>query len=162
MIVRSARAEDAAGIADIWNSYIRDTAVTFTTVEKTQDGIAADIAARRGGGLAFLVAEAEGALAGFATSFPFRGGPGYRHTLEHSVLLAPGAERRGAGRALMARLEEAAREGGAHVLVAGVGGENTAGIAFHAAMGFETVGEMPQVGRKFGRWMALVLMQKIL
>ena len=159
MSVRAAVPEDAGAIAGIWNPYIRDTAVTFTTEEKTEAGLAADIAARPG---AFFVAEEDGAVQGFATAFPFRGGPGYRHTMEHTVQLAPEARGRGMGRALMDRLEEALGERGCHVLVAGVSGENAAGIAFHKAIGFETVGRMPQVGAKFDRWMDLVLMQKIL
>lgn len=162
MRVRTARAGDAARIAEIWNHYVRHTAATFTTAEKTEAGIAADIAARGRGGAAFLVAEEAGAVVGFATSFQFRRGPGYRHTMEHSVLLAPEHRGHGTGRGLMAALEAAARAGGAHVLVACVSGENPAGVAFHEAIGFRRVGEMPQAGRKFGRWMSLVLMQKIL
>lgn len=159
MSVRAAVPEDAGAITGISNPYIRETAVTFTTTEKTEAGIAADIAARPG---AFFVAEESGAVIGFATAFAFRAGPGYRHTMEHTVILSPGARGGGLGRALMARLEAALREEGAHVLVGGVSGENEAGIAFHRAIGFEAVGRMPQVGRKFGRWMDLVLMQKIL
>ncbi|MGR3314940.1 GNAT family N-acetyltransferase [Roseovarius indicus] len=159
MSVRAAGPEDAGAIAEIWNPYIRETSVTFTTDEKTVAGLTVDIAARPG---AFFVAEDDGAVLGFATAFPFRGGPGYRHTMEHTVQLAPDAAGRGLGRALMTRLEAALRESGAHVLVSGVSGENTVGIAFHHAIGFETVGRMPEVGRKFGRWMDLVLMQKIL
>ncbi|MEQ8898514.1 MAG: N-acetyltransferase family protein [Roseovarius sp.] len=159
MSVRAAVPEDAGAIAAIWNPFIRDTAVTFTTEEKTEAGLAADIAARPA---AFFVAGEGGKVMGFATAFAFRGGPGYRHTFEHTVQLAPEAWGQGLGRALMARLEEALRENGCHVLVAGISGENEAGIAFHHAIGFETVGRMPQVGAKFGRWMDLVLMQKIL
>jgi len=161
MKLRPARPADAAAIAGIWNGCIRETAVTFTDVEKTVAGLRADIAARQPAGL-FPVAGEEGAVLGFATAFAFRAGPGYRHTLEHTVQLAPGARGRGAGRALMGRLEAAARGAGAHVLVAAVSGENAGGIAFHEAIGFARVGEMPQVGRKFGRWMDLVLLQKIL
>lgn len=161
MIVRAAKPADAAAIADIWNCYIRDSAITFTTTEKTVEGLQADIAARAPQGL-FLVTCEAGAVLGFATAFAFRGGPGYRHTLEHTVQLAPEACGRGAGRAMMTRLEEAARAAGAHVLVAGVSGENAQAIAFHHAVGFARVGEMPEVGRKFGRWMDLVLLQKIL
>ena len=161
MITRVARPEDAAGIAEIWNRYIRDTAVTFTTVEKTQAGLAADIAARQAQGL-FWVAEAADGMLGFATAFAFRGGPGYAHTLEHTVQIASAARGRGVGRVLMARLEASARAAGAHVLVAAVSGENAQGRAFHAAIGFEEVGRMPEVGRKFGRWMDLVLLQKTL
>jgi len=155
--VRPARESDAAAIAAIWNPVIRDTAVTFTTLEKTREGLRADIAAR---GPCFLVAEAGGRVAGFATCFQFRGGPGYARTLEHSVILAPAARGYGLGRALMAALEEAARARGAHALWAGISGENPAGVAFHAAIGFAHVARLPEVGFKFGRWMDLVLMRK--
>lgn len=157
MIVRPARAEDAAPLVALWNPWIRDTAITFTTDEKTEAGLAADIAAR---GPAFVVAEDGGALLGFATFFPFRSGPGYAWTKEHTVILAPEARGRGAGRALMAALEDEARRQGVHALMAGISAENPAGVAFHAAIGFHEVARLPQVGRKFDRWMDLVLMQK--
>ncbi len=62
----------------------------------------------------------------------------------------------------MARVEDHARQGGAHLLVAGVSGENTAGIAFHDRIGFATAGRIPQAGRKFDRWLDLILMTKFL
>ena len=159
MTIRPALPDDAAAIAEIWNGYIRNTAVTFSTAEKSAAGIVDDIAARPDG---YFVAEEAGRVLGFATMSQFRGGPGYAHSLEHTVQLHPEAAGRGLGLGLMARLEQAARDQGAHVLVAGVSGENEAGIAFHRAIGFERVGTMPQVGRKFGRWMDLVLLQKLL
>ena len=157
MIIRRAEAGDVSAILDIWNPLIRDTSVTFTTLEKTAQGLADDIAAR---GDAFLVAEAAGQILGFATYGAFRSGPGYAHTAEHSVILAGDARGQGVGRALMARLEDHARTQGIHVLIAGVSGENEAAIAFHRAIGFTEAARLPEVGRKFGRWMDLVLLQK--
>ena len=159
MIIRTAAARDAAPIAALWNPWIETTAITFSTALKTSEGLAADIAAR---GDAFLLAEADGALVGFATFFPFRGGPGYARTKEHTVILAPEARGRGVGRAPMTALEEVARRQRVHSLFAGVSAENPAGVAFHAAIGFTEAARLPQVGRKFGRWMDLVLMQKFL
>lgn len=159
MIVRTARAGDAASIVAIWNAVIDHTAITFTTERKTVAGINADIAARAAG---FQVVEEGGRVLGFATFFRFRAGPGYVHTVEHSIQLAPEARGRGAGRALMAALEGAARAEGMHAMIAAVTGENPAGAAFHAALGYREVGRLPRVGYKFGRRMDLVLMQKLL
>jgi phosphinothricin acetyltransferase len=159
MILRQADPRDIPQILAFWNPLIRETSVTFTTVEKTPETLAADIAAR---GAAFQVAEEAGRVLGFASYGTFRSGPGYAHTAEHTVILAPEARGRGVGRALMARLQEVARAADMHVLVAGVSGENLGAIAFHRAIGFAEVARMPEVGRKFGRWMDLVLLQKVL
>lgn len=161
-MIRDARPEDAAAIAAIWNPVIRDTAITFNSAEKSPDDIAAMIRARQGDGHGFLLAEAGGQVAGFATYAQFRGGVGYARTMEHTILLAPAAQGRGLGRALMTAVEDHARAGGALSIFAGVSAENPAGRAFHAAMGYAEVAILQRVGFKFGRAMDLVLMQKFL
>ncbi|WP_136442842.1 GNAT family N-acetyltransferase [Pacificoceanicola onchidii] len=159
MTVREARASDAEEVAALWNTVIDHTAITFTTERKTAAKLAQDIAHR---GPLFLIAESDGHVRGFATAFQFRGGPGYSYTFEHSIQLAPEARGLGAGKALMATLEDNLRRHGAHSLFAGVSGENPSGVSFHKAIGFHEVAILPEVGFKFGRWMDLVLMQKIL
>jgi phosphinothricin acetyltransferase len=155
-MIRRARPGDAADIAALWNRYIRETACTFHSVEKSQAEILAQIAARP-----VFVAEAEG-FAGFGHYGPFRAGDGYRHTAEHTLYLHPAAQGRGLGRALMTALEDHARGAGIHGLWAGISAENPGGLAFHARMGFREVARLPEAGRKFDRWMDLVLMQKLL
>lgn len=161
-MIRSATAGDAAAIAEIWNHIIRDTIATFNSAEKTEAEVATIIAARQAAGRAFFVADDAGEVLGFATYDQFRGGVGYKHSMEHTVLLSPKANGRGIGRALMTAIEDHARKSGAHVMVAGVAGENIAGRDFHLALGYQLVGTMPQVGFKFGRFMDLWLLQKIL
>ncbi len=156
-MIRPARTSDAAGIAAIWNPIIRDTSITFTTTLKTPEALAVQIA-----DTPVWVAEEAGALLGFITWGPFRGGPGYAATAEHSIHIAAGARGRGIGRALMARAEAEARRTGIDVLIAGLSGENETGIAFHTACGFQKVGHLPGVGQKFGRKHDLVFMQKTL
>lgn len=155
-MIRPATAADAAAIAAIWNTMIRDTTVTFLPHEKT----VAEVAALIDGADPVFVWDDAGQVLGFARYFQFRGGAGYRHTSEHTVLLHPGAQGRGGGRALMRHLLDHAAAAGRHSMWAGVSGENIAGVAFHERLGFETVAVLPEVGWKFDRWIDLVLMQK--
>lgn len=105
-----------------------------------------------------------GNVAGYTCWSTFRGGerfPGYRHTAELTVHVDADHQRRGVGRALLAALVEEARRRDIHVLVAGIDADNTASIELHRAVGFVEVAHMPEVGRKFDRWLDLVLMQRI-
>ena len=162
MIIRRATPADAVQIADFWNPQIRNTVVTFSSLEKSGDDVADMIVERQGLGYEFLVAEIMGEILGFVTYSQFRAGNGYRHTMEHTIILAPTAWGRGVGRTLMLAIEDHARTISAHSMIAGVSGENLAGVRFHAALGYEEMLVLPQVGYKFDRWFDLVLMQKTL
>ena len=156
-MIRPATSADAGAIAALWNGMIRDTLATFTTELKTTQAIHQTLNDRPG---AFFVAEQAGAMLGFVTFGPFRGGPGYAATCEHSIIVAPDAQGQGAGRALMARAIEAARRMDQHIMIAAISSANPDAVEFHAKQGFDHVGHLPQVGRKSGQWLDLILMQK--
>ncbi|SLN39392.1 N-acyltransferase YncA [Pseudoruegeria aquimaris] len=163
MTIRPATPADCPALEAIWAPMIRDTLVTFNSVPRSVADLEAMIAEKAAAGHGFFVAEtAPGRVAGFATYGQFRGGIGYAHTMEHTIILAPEAHGRGLGRALMAAVEEHARAGGAHSMFAGVSSGNAAGVAFHAALGYAEVARLREVGRKFDRWLDLILMQKFL
>ena len=161
MLIRLATENDAGAIAALWNPYIRDTMVTFNAAEKSAADVVRMIDDRQALGHATCVAMDNGLL-GFATYAQFRGGVGYATCMEHSILLAPEARGRGVGRGLIAAICDHAAAAGAHQMIAGVSGENPAGRAFHAAMGFHHIATVPEAGFKFGRFIDLVLMQKFL
>ncbi|MFM2355550.1 MAG: hypothetical protein RLZZ528_1286 [Pseudomonadota bacterium] len=162
MNIRPAEDRDHGPISEVWAPVIRDTTVTFASDERPPAAVAKLVADRRAAGYEFFVAEVDGRVAGFATYAQFRGGNGYVTSMEHSIILAPEAWGRGVGRALMQAVETHARERGAHTMVAVVSAENPAGVAFHAACGYETQGTLREVGRKFGRWLDAVFMVKVL
>ena len=161
-MIRPTCPADLEPIRAFWNPLIRDTLVTFSSEEKTAEGLRALYEARLAAGHGWFTALVDGQPAGFASYGQFRAGNGYAHTLEHTILLSDAARGRGLGRALMAAVEDHARAAGAHVMVAGVSGGNPAGRAFHAALGYQPAGTVAQAGWKFGRWWDLWLMQKIL
>ncbi len=99
-----------------------------------------------------IVAEAEGLL-GFAYYGPFRKKPAYDSTRELTVYVAPEAQGRGLGRGLYGWLIEHARANPrVHTLLGVVAGDNPGSVALHEAFGFEQVGHLREVGRKFGQW----------
>ena len=79
--------------------------------------------------------------------------------MEHTIIVAQDATGKGLGRMLMAALVSGARAAGAHSLIGAISAENATAVAFHARCGFIEVGRIPEAGRKFGRWLDLVLMQ---
>lgn len=161
-MIRPATAQDIPALLAIWNPIIRDTMVTFASIPKTAQDLFSMMKDKERDGQAFLVAEHQGQVVGFACYGQFRAGNGYRHAMEHTIILGPAARGAGLGRALMARLEDHARKAGVHCMMAGVSGGNPEGAAFHAAIGFTQIARIPQVGRKFDQWWDLILMQKIL
>ncbi|SDE44890.1 GNAT family N-acetyltransferase [Limimaricola pyoseonensis] len=155
-MIRSATPDDAPALATLWNRVIRDTTTIFNATERSEAEVAQLITA----GDPFLVWDEGRGARGLARWFPFRGTDGYRHTVEHTILLGEDLHGRGVGRAMMAQLFETARAADKHVMVACVTAENRAGLAFHERLGFERTGLMPEVGRKFGRWLDLAILQK--
>lgn len=161
-MIRPATVLDAPAIAAIWNPWIEGSAITFNPLVKRPEDVADLIIARTTAGHGFLVAEEGGAIQGFGSYAQFRAGLGYSRTMEHTIILAPTAQGRGIGRALLAALEAHAKEEGAHQMIAGVSAENAEGIGFHLKMGYAEAARIRDAGWKFGRYMDLVLMQKLL
>jgi L-amino acid N-acyltransferase YncA len=165
MTIRPATAADIPALARIINRVIRDTTITVTSVEKTQDDIAEMIEDRRAKGHEVFVADlgpAAGGVVGYGTYAQFRPSPGYVRTMEHSIALDPDAQGKGLGQALMRAIEDHARAVGVHVMVGAITADNAQSIRFHIALGYVQVGHLPQVGYKFCRYHDLLLMQKIL
>lgn len=155
-MIRAALPSDADQIAAIWNHAIRETTITFNPVEKTKDEVAELIAQD------CLVWDDGRHIMGFARYFPFRGGEGYRFTVEHTIMLHRQSHGQGGGRRLMEALCIHAKTAGKHTMFAGCSAENPGAVAFHARLGFQEVATLREVGFKFGRWIDLVLMQKTL
>ncbi|NQW91023.1 N-acetyltransferase family protein [Curtobacterium sp. VKM Ac-2861] len=117
------------------------------------------LAERQGDGYPVLVAEVGGTVAGYATYSQWRPHHGYRLTVEHSVYVVESFRGRGIASTLMRSLVERATAEGRHVMMAGICSTNTGSIALHEKLGFSTVAVVPEVGRKFDRWLDLTLMR---
>jgi phosphinothricin acetyltransferase len=159
---RAATEADLPAMLAIYNHIIATSTAIYRDEPTTLAERADWLRGRRAGGFPVLVAERGGEVLGFATYGDWRGAyPGYRHSVEHSVHMAEGARGAGAGAALMGHLFDLAREGGVHVMVGAVDADNAGSLRFHERLGFQRVAHFHEVGRKFGRWLDLVFVERV-
>jgi phosphinothricin acetyltransferase len=109
-----------------------------------------------------VVAERDGNVVGFASLSPYRPRPAYSTTVEDSVYVRRTEQRSGVGRALLSELVDVAGTRGFHTVMARIVGDHEASIGLHRSLGFEMVGIEREVGRKFGRWLDVAVMQRML
>ena len=164
MIIRDAVEADLPSILELLNVWLPTTTITWRDQLETLEQRTTWFEHQREVGFPVLVAEADGEVTGFTTFEHFRGEgkwPGYRATAELTIHVKEDQWGRGVGRSLIESLVERARASKIHVLVAAIDGDNEASLRFHEQLGFREVARMPQTGQKFGRWLDLVLMQRI-
>lgn len=162
LALRPANADDVQVIADITNQAIVHTTSIWTLNPVTTQARGAWMQDRFARGMPVVIAEIDGQVVGFGSYGDFRPHEGYRHTVEHSLYVAPHAQGQGVGRSLLAALIEHAASCDRHVIVGCIDASNEASRLLHQSAGFVQTGLMPQVGRKFDRWLDLLIMQKTL
>jgi phosphinothricin acetyltransferase len=159
--IRTAEIGDAEAIRTIYNHEVENTTATMDLVPRTladqQDWLAA-----RSGAFATIVAVLEGEVVGFASLSPYKERAAYRPTVEDSVYVRRDLGGRGIGKALLTAVIDLAAASGFHSVMARIEASGTASRALHASCGFREVGVEVEVGRKFNRWIDMVLMQKLL
>ena len=151
------------GVMAIFNHAVRETFSIWSEAETTLDQRKAWFTARRSSGFPVLVAvdpAKPNEVLGYGSFGVFRDFPGYVKTVEHSVYVAPTAQRRGIGRVILSALVSEARMRELSAMVGGIDSANTASIALHQEAGFEIQGNLKGVGRKFGKTLDLVFMVK--
>lgn len=160
--IRDAREDDLRGILEIYNDVIASSTAVYRDDPATLDDRHEWLLARRAQGYPVLVATDDSGVVGFASYGDFRAPPGYRFTVEHTVHIRADQRGRGVGTALMRELIAHAKQQGKHVMVGGVDAENEASLRFHERLGFVRVASLRQVGYKFGRWLDLVFVERVL
>jgi phosphinothricin acetyltransferase len=161
--IRPAEPCDLAAITRIYDHAVRYGTASFEIEPPDEAEMARRYEALRADGYPYLTAEQDGTLAGYAYAGPYRPRPAYRWTIESSVYVAPHAQRRGVGRALLQQLILESESCGFRQMIAVIGGSaNDASIQLHRAAGFRMIGTLNNVGYKFDRWLDSVLMQRSL
>jgi L-amino acid N-acyltransferase YncA len=159
--IRDATPEDGAACAAVYAPYVTDTATTFEYEPPTPAEMAERIAKAQKDH-AWVVAEDDGRVVGYAYAGRYKERAAYRWACEVSVYLEPGRRRGGTGRALYEALFERLIARGFRTAVAGMTLPNPASEGLHRALGFEPIGVYRGIGWKHGRWHDVAWTQKAL
>lgn len=162
MIIRPATTADASAIAAIYAHHVAHGTASYDTEPRSAAATAEMVEQHMARGWPFLVAEIDGAVAGYAYAGQFRPRAAYAWACENSVYIAPAQQGRSVGKALLTALVDAAEDAGFRTMVAVIGGAEPASIALHAACGFTHIGRLAGMGWKHGRWLDTVYMQRAL
>jgi phosphinothricin acetyltransferase len=161
--VRDAEERDMAQVQAIYAHYVLDGLATFEETAPSVEEMMSRRASVLAASLPYLVAEADGRIAGYSYATSYRPRPAYRYTIENSVYVANDLHARGVGTALLTALIARCEAGPWRQMIAVIGNSGNAGsIALHTKLNFQPVGTLSAVGFKFGRWVDTVLMQKAL
>ena len=139
-----------------------ETTVTFDLVPRTLDDQVAWLDDHAGAHPAVVAVDPDRQVVGFGSLSPYRDRPAYRTTVENSVYVHRDHRGSGIGRLLLDELIRLGRDHGFHSTIARIVGGHAASIALHERCGFVVVGTEREVGRKFGTWLDVVLMQRML
>jgi phosphinothricin acetyltransferase len=162
--IRPATDADIPAIAAIYGHSVATETASFEFDPPSEAEMARRMATIREGGYPYFVSESsDKRILGYAYAGSYRPRIGYNHVVEDSVYVAPDAQRRGVGRALLRALIAEAEALGFRQMVAVIGDSRLTGsIALHQGQGFAIVARMPTLGHKFGLWLDTVLMQRAL
>ena len=161
--LRRAVPDDAEAIRTIYNYEVEHTTATFDLVPRSFDEQQQWLRARSGAFAAIVAVDsANGEVLGFSSLSPYKERAAYRTSVENSVYVARHAHGRGIGKLLLTALLDAAADSGFHAVMARIEASGTASRALHSTCGFQLVGIEREIGRKFGRWRDVALMQCLL
>jgi len=162
MRTRLAEPRDAEATRAIYNLEVLESTVTFDLVPRSREEQVRWIAEHSGGHPAIVAVDDADAVLGFASLSPFKARAAYAPTVEDSVYVHRDGQGRGIGELLLREILLLGTNHGFHSVMARIVGGHDASIALHRKCGFEEIGCEREVGRKFGRWLDVVLMQHML
>ena len=160
--LRTASRDDAEAIRAIYNVEVAGTTVTFDLVPRSLEDQVAWIEEHSGGHPAIVAVDNAGGIVGFGSLSPYRERPAYFTTVEDSIYVGVDQRASGVGHQILSELVRLAQSYGYHSVIARIVGGHDASIRLHRRCGFEIVGTEHEVGRKLGRWLDVVVMQRMI
>jgi L-amino acid N-acyltransferase YncA len=161
ILIRCATEGDAESVCTIYNQGIEERIATLETEPRSPDERRRWMVAR-GARHPVLVAEQAGSVVGWASLNAFNPRAAYDHVADLSVYVERSWRGKGVGRLLLDRLIAFARQLDYHKMVLAAFPSNTAGMALYERVGFSTVGVYREQGQLDGKWVDVIIMEKLL
>ena len=163
-IIRDTERRDLPAITAIYAETVRTGTASYEVEPPDLAEMTRRWQALSGGGFPYIVAEENGDILGYAYAGPYHSRYAYRFSIENSVYIAPAAQRRGLGRALLSRVIEMSEASGFRQMIAIIGDPQSqvASVRLHEVLGFRPIGVFEGSSYKFGRWLDILLMQRAL
>jgi L-amino acid N-acyltransferase YncA len=162
MELRLATLDDAEAIREIYNVEVTTSTATFDLVPRSLEAQREWMASRSGAHAVVVAVDGTGRVRAFGSLSPWRDRPAYSTSVEDSVYVHREHHGQGLGKAVLTELVDTAVRHGFHACMARIVGGHEASIALHRSCGFEIVGTEREIGRKFGKWLDVVLMERLL
>jgi L-amino acid N-acyltransferase YncA len=162
IFIRPAEEKDLDGILEIYNDAILNTTAIYNYLPYTRKDIEQWYADKKAAKHPVFVAIVDDSVAGFTSYGHFRLRPAYKYSVEHSVYVHPNFRGRGIAKKLLLEIIEAAKQNNMHAIVAGIDADNKVSIGLHRQFNFVIVGNIKEVGYKFGKWLDLTFMELVL
>jgi L-amino acid N-acyltransferase YncA len=161
-VVRAATPVDMAAVTAIYAHFVETSTATLDLIPPGEATMLRKRQVVLDHGLPYLVAELEGYIVGYSYAAPFRPREGYRFTVEDSIYVRADCKGHGVGKKLLSELISNCEARSCHSMVACICGMNPPSVALHASLGFVTIGTLPEAGKKFGKWLSVSIMQRLL
>jgi phosphinothricin acetyltransferase len=159
-VVSCSLEEHGEQILAIFNDAIENSTALYEYKPRTMANMESWFGAKAEGKFPVIgLVSDDGLLMGFGSFGAFRVQPAYKYTAEHSVYVHSDFRGQGLGKVLLKLVIESAEERGLHALIGVIDSKNSGSIALHENLGFKLVGQLPQVGFKFDRWLDVSLYQ---
>lgn len=160
--IRHAITADAAAILEIYNHEVQFETSTFDLVPRTLEAQENWISARSGAFSAIVAIDENDNVVGFGALSEYRDRAAYKTSVENSVYVKRDLARSGIGKLILMNLLQQAADSGFHAVMARIEASSQASRGLHESCGFSLVGIEREIGRKFGRWLDVALMQCLL
>ena len=148
---------------EIYNHFVINSTATFDLVPLTPSEFRSYVIFNDPRYAVFVAIDrSDNSVVGYSVIGQYKPRKAYDSTVEVSVYVYPDFKRRGLGTKLLVKVEDYAKSQGFHALLAGICTESENSLRLFERLGYKSVAHLEEVGVKFGRFLDIAFLEKII